>query len=144
MLRGTLRGVSVAPQPQSFYDAVGGEPTFRQIARRFYEVVEQDELMRPLYPEELEPAEERMRLFLIQQWGGPTHYTTLRGPAKLGARHLRFKIARPHRDAWLRAMRTALDEAPLTPEQREQMWFALENLAWNMTTHASPSKPRNG
>ena len=34
--------------PVSFYDAVGGEPTFRSIVARFYELVAQDEILRPL------------------------------------------------------------------------------------------------
>jgi hemoglobin len=134
-----------AAQPPSFYDAVGGEPTFRRIVARFYELVADDEVLRPLYPEEhLGPAEERLRLFLIQQWGGPATYSQLRGPVRLGDRHLRFGIARPHRDAWLRAMRFAIDdEAGLTAAQREQLWNQLETMAWNFTTHASPQSKRN-
>ena len=126
-------------QPQTFYDAVGGEPTFRRIAARFYELVAADEVLRPLYPEEdLGPAEERLRLFLIQQWGGPAWYSQLRGPTRLGARHMPFRIARPHRDAWLRAMRVAVDEAGLPPVHAERLWNQLETMAWNFTTHATP------
>ena len=39
-------------QQQSFYDAVGGADTFRRIVARFYEQVAEDEILRPLYPEE--------------------------------------------------------------------------------------------
>lgn len=124
---------------QTFYEAVGGEPTFRRIVARFYELVAVDEVLRPMYPEEdLGPAEERLRLFLIQQWGGPAGYSELRGRTPLGARHLPFRIARPHRDAWLRAMRTAIDEADLPEAHRDQLWNQLETMAWNFTTHASP------
>ncbi len=62
----------------------------------------------------------------------------MRGPPKLGARHLKFRIARPQRDAWLNAMSIAFDDADVDPSYRAQMWPALENLAWNMTTHAPP------
>ena len=128
-----------AAQPQTFYDAVGGEPTFRRIVARFYALVAADEVLRALYPEDdLGPAEERLRLFLIQQWGGPATYTQLRGPTGLAARHMPFRIARPHRDAWLRAMRTAIDDAGLAPAYRERLWNQLETMAWNFTTHASP------
>jgi hemoglobin len=138
-----LCGVPVDPQPQSLYEAVGGEPTFRRIAARFYELVAADEILRPLYPEgDLDPAEERMRLFLIQRWGGPAGYTELRGPPKLGARHLPFRIARPQREAWLRAMGVAVDEAGLEPAHHAEIWTFLENFAWNLTTHANPSKAR--
>ncbi len=139
---GSLPGVTAEPpaaQPQTFYDAVGGEPTFRRIVARFYALVAADEVLRPLYPEaDLGPAEERLRLFLIQQWGGPATYAQLRGPTGLATRHLPFRIARPHRDAWLAAMRTAIDDAALPAAHREQLWNQLETMAWNFTTHASP------
>jgi hemoglobin len=134
--------VTAEPQPASspsFYDAVGGEPAFRRIAARFYALVAEDDTLRPLYPgEDLGPAEERLRLFLIQQWGGPAWYSELRGPTRLGSRHAPFRIARPHRDAWLRAMRVAIDDADLAAEHSEQLWNQLETMAWNFTTHASP------
>ncbi len=134
-----------AGAPLSFYDAVGGEPTFRRIVARFYELVAQDAILRPMYPEEdLGPAEERLRLFLIQQWGGPTAYTQLRGRTGIGARHMPFRIARPHRDAWLRAMAIAINEAGLADEHREMLWNQLETMAWNFTTHASPRRSPAG
>jgi hemoglobin len=133
------RRVTPDSQPESFYDAVGGEATFRRIAARFYELVAEDEILRPLYPEaQLGPAEERLRLVLVQQWGGPATYSRLRGSTPLAARHMPFRIARPHRDAWLRAMRIAIDEAGLAPAHAEQLWQRLETMAWNFTTHASP------
>ena len=125
------------PQPQPFYDAVGGEPTFRRIAARFYEQVAVDDVLRPLYPDgDLAPAEERMCLFLMQFWGGPTAYRELRGSTGLAARHVRFKINRTARDAWLRAMRVAVDEADLPEGHRAEMWERFEIFAYNMTTHA--------
>ena len=125
------------PQPQTFYDAVGGEPAFRRIAARFYEQVAADEVLRPLYPEaDLGPAEERLRLFLMQFWGGPRAYFELRGETRLAARHIPFKINRTARDAWLRAMRVAVDEADLPEPYRAEMWERFEIFAYNMTTHA--------
>ena len=44
----------------TFYEEVGGFETFRTIVTRFYEGVAEDEVLRPLYPEEdLGPAAER-------------------------------------------------------------------------------------
>jgi hemoglobin len=135
--------MTAGPQSQSLYDAVGGEPTFRRIVGRFYQLVAEDEILRPLYPEDdLAPAEERLRLYLIEHWGGPAGYTQLRGPGRLAARHMPFRIARIHRDAWLRAMRTAIDEAGVAPEHRERLWGHLETVASNLTTHDAPGTLR--
>jgi hemoglobin len=129
--------------PQSLYDAVGGEPAFGRIAARFYELVATDEILRPLYPEaDLGPAEERLRLYLAEHWGGPAAYTQLRGPARLAARHMPFRVTRAHRDAWLHAMRIAVDEAGLAPAQRDRVWGHLETVATNLTTHHTPSTLR--
>ena len=97
-------------QPTSFYEAVGGEETFRRLVHRFYQGVAEDPLLRPVYPaKDLGPAEEHLRLFLIQYWGGPPAYNELRGHPRLRMRHARFRIGEAERDAWLRHMREALD-----------------------------------
>lgn len=132
-----------ASQPQSLYDAVGGEPTFRRIVARFYELVAVDEVLRPLYPEaDLGPAEERLRLYLVEHWGGPAAYTRLRGPGRLAARHMPFRITRAHRDAWLRAMRIALDESGVSQAHRDRLQGHLETVASHLTTHDTPSTLR--
>lgn len=89
--------------PENFYDAVGGEPTFRRTVGRFYQLVGEDPVLRPLYPEEdLTVAEERLRMFLIQYWGGPRTYSEQRGHPRLRMRHAPFRIGPTERDAWLR------------------------------------------
>ena len=120
-------------QAQSFYQAIGGEQTFRRIVARFYVEVKDDELLRPLYPEEdLGPAEERLRLFLMQYWGGPHTYSDNRGHPRLRMRHAPFQIGPLQRDAWLRCMRVAVDEAGLSEEHRAQLWNYLENAAHSL------------
>jgi hemoglobin len=115
---------------RTFYQAVGGEPTFRRIVGRFYELVAKDEVLRPLYPEDdLGPAEERLRLFLMQYWGGPHTYSETRGHPRLRMRHAPFRIGPTERDAWLRCMRTAVDEAELDEEYRAVLWNYLEMAA---------------
>lgn len=118
---------------ETFYDQVGGEATFRFIVSRFYAEVAKDELLRPIYPEEdLGPAEERLRLFLMQYWGGPKTYSENRGHPRLRMRHAPFKIGPAERDAWLRCMRIAVDEAGLEQQQRDQLWQYMEMAAQSM------------
>jgi hemoglobin len=119
--------------PQDFYAEVGGAPVFRKIVARFYEQVREDEILRPLYPEEdLGPAEERLRMFLEQYWGGPRTYSDQRGHPRLRMRHAPFRIGLIERDAWLRCMRIAVDEAGLDEPHRRQLWQYLEYAAASM------------
>jgi hemoglobin len=123
-----------ATDPRSFYEAVGGEATFRAIVARFYAQVAADDVLRALYPQEdLAGAEERLRLFLMQYWGGPTTYSDQRGHPRLRMRHVPFRIGPAAREAWLRAMRIALDETDLAELHRERLWSYLETTAHAMT-----------
>lgn len=104
----------VAMQPteeRSFYDAVGGADTFQTIVSRFYQLVGQDPILRPMYPaDDMAGSEDRLRMFLEQYWGGPRTYSELRGHPRLRMRHNPYRIGPLQRDAWLRCMTTAVDE----------------------------------
>lgn len=122
---------------QSFYEAVGGEETFTRLVHRFYEGVASDPALRPVYPaQDLGPAEEHLRLFLIQYWGGPRTYDELRGHPRLRMRHARFAIGEAERDAWLRHMRDALDSLDLSEEYYGQLWDYLVMAAYSLVNVA--------
>src|SRR3954471_3739538 len=122
---------------ESFYDAVGGEPTFRRLVGRFYAGVRADPVLRPLYPDdELDAAEDRLRLFLMQYWGGPRTYGEQRGHPRLRLRHVPFAIGARERDAWLRNMRAALDELELSPDADRTLWSYLESAAFSLQNRA--------
>ena len=117
----------------SLYDAIGGEPAFRRLVHRFYQEVAADPDLRAVYPSRnLGPAEEHLRLFLIQYWGGPATYNELRGHPRLRMRHVRFSIGPAERDAWLRHMRTALDELELDPARDAELWEYLVMAAHSL------------
>ncbi|MFI6520982.1 globin [Spirillospora sp. NPDC050679] len=125
-------------QQVTFYEAVGGEETFRRLVHRFYQGVADDPLLRPLYPEEdLGPAEDRLRLFLIQYWGGPNTYSQERGHPRLRMRHAPFVVDEAGRDAWLRHMRDALDEIALPEELDKMMWDYFTMAARSMVNTPS-------
>ena len=109
----------------TFYDEVGGHETFTRIVARFYQEVADDEILRPMYPEEdLGPAERRLRMFLEQYWGGPHTYSDERGHPRLRMRHVPYRIGPIERDAWLRCMTVAIDSIEsdvLDDEHRAQL-----------------------
>ena len=120
-------------EQQSFYDAVGGAQTFRRVVARFYELVADDEILRPLYPEQdLTGAEDRLRMFLEQYWGGPRTYSDQRGHPRLRMRHTPYRIGPIERDAWLRCMHTAvasIDAQTLDDGHRRELLAYLEMAA---------------
>ena len=117
------------------YDLMGGEQFFQDLVAGFYRRVATDDLLRPMYPEEdLGPAARRLRLFLIQYWGGPTTYSDERGHPRLRMRHAPYPVDLAARDRWLALMRESLDEcgADLDPVVRDRLWLYLESAATAM------------
>jgi hemoglobin len=118
------------PPGISFYEAIGGEPTFRQLVTAFYAGVANDPVLRPLYPEEdLTAAAERLTLFLIQYWGGPATYNEQRGHPRLRMRHAPFRIGVKERDAWLAHMLDAVESLELDPGHADELWTYLVRAA---------------
>ena len=125
----------------TLYEEVGGEALFRALVDGFYEGVAEDPVLRPLYPEgDLEPAKERLRLFFVQYWGGPTTYSEQRGHPRLRMRHAPFAVNPQAKDHWLRHFRDALDSVELTPEQDEKF---CDWLAERITETGTPCPTRS-
>ena len=124
----------------NIYEAAGGEPTFRLLVERFYAGVAEDPILRPLYPEEdLASAEERLRLFLIQYWGGPSDYNELRGHPRLRMRHAPFAIGPRERDAWLARMTAAVESLDLPRGVRDAFLEYFEDASRAMINTPSTS-----
>jgi len=94
-----------------------GDDGFRRLVAAFYRRVATDDILRPMYPEDdLAGAEDRLRGFLIQRFGGPMTYSEQRGHPRLRMRHAPFHIDQRGRDRWVQLMEAALEEVQL-PEQ---------------------------
>ena len=74
------------------YEYVGGAPFFERLVEHFYAAVADDPVMRPMYPDDLTGPKQRLVGFLVQYWGGPTHYSDERGHPRLRMRHAPFVI----------------------------------------------------
>lgn len=112
---------------------MGGRKTFEKLVSHFYALVSVDPVLRPMYPEEdLEGGAERLLMFLEQYWGGPTTYSEQRGYPRLRMRHANFEIGEAERDAWLRNMKSAVDELEIGTELKNELWEYLVMAANSM------------
>jgi hemoglobin len=120
-----------------FFEAIGGHAAFDRIVRRFYDGIATDEILRPMYPDDLDGAVWRLTAFLEQYWGGPTSYSDERGHPRLRARHGAFRIDDVARDRWLRHMTAAVDAEALSPLHRETLMDYLDRAAHAMVNTMS-------
>jgi truncated hemoglobin YjbI len=136
-LRRQTAPVSGQGQTTTAFEAFGGHPFFERLVSAFYARVAGDPVLRPMYPgRDLGPAEERLRLFLEQYWGGPGTYSEERGHPRLRMRHVTFPIDAAAADRWLAHMRAALDEQALAPELDALLWGYFERAAPAMVNTA--------
>ena len=125
------------PVGSNFWREVGGRATFEKLVRAFYEGIQTDEVLWPMYPhDDLEGAIQRLTGFLEQYWGGPGTYSEQRGHPRLRMRHQPFKVNPDARDRWLRHMRAAVNGLGLSPLHENMLWDYLERAAHAMVnTH---------
>jgi len=131
----TLRvGEHGASATGSLYERIGGAPTFDRLVRRFYEGVQRDDVIWPMYPaDDLEGAIWRLSAFLQQYWGGPGTYGEERGHPRLRMRHNPFRITPEARERWLLHMHDAVGSLDLAPLDEAELWDYLERAAHAMT-----------
>jgi hemoglobin len=123
----------------SFYERMGGEVIFKELTKRFYQEVSENQVLKPMYPEgDMAGAEERLRLFLEQYWGGPTTYSDTRGHPRLRMRHAPFKIGNVEHDAWLACMHKAVIDLDMVEELKEELWTYFQYAA-----HSMKNQPEN-
>ena len=119
------------------YDVVGGEKFFIDLVDRFYDGVENDQVLIPLYPEGSDTvgARHRLALFLMQYFGGPDTYMQERGHPRLRMRHFPYAIGEKERDHWLLHMVSAIDttvaelSADIQVEVRDELVGYVVNAA---------------
>ena len=66
--------LAVMTDSETLYERVGGEQFFETLTRHFYDTMSDDQVVRPLYPDEAEAYETarlQLKWFLMQYWGGP-------------------------------------------------------------------------
>jgi hemoglobin len=112
---------AMSENQQTLYDLIGGEATFRRLVDRFYAKVEADEVLRAIFPEDLEAGKEYQYLFLMQYWGGSTRYSQERGHPRLRMRHSPYAITEDLRNRWVQYMLEAIDDAGIQEPYRSEM-----------------------
>ena len=122
----------------TLFQRVGGEAWFIELVDRFYDRVEQDPLLRPMYPEDLSGPRHRLAAFLAERWGGPPAYSEERGHPRLRMRHFPFPIDPGARDAWVRHMTQAVGAGGLSKGDRAGLLAYFESAATMVVNRPAP------
>ena len=99
-----------------FYQRLGGTPACRRLSKAFYNRVQRDLVLKPLFPgKTMKCAIEEFAAFLAQFLGGPAEDVQRRWWLSLQESHSRFRIGERERTAWMKNMVDALEEVEFDP-----------------------------
>ncbi|WP_044641079.1 globin domain-containing protein [Risungbinella massiliensis] len=119
-------------EAKTHYEQLGGEATIKKLVDIFYDLVKQNPILSPMFPEDMTETRENQYMFLTQYFGGPPLYSEKKGHPMLRARHMRFDITREKAEAWLSCMEQALDKVGVEGTLREEIWGRLVYTAYHM------------
>jgi hemoglobin len=118
-------------EPHRVYDRVGGLDAFETLVEAFYRRVEDDPLLRPIYPDDLGPGKRALARFLAQYFGGGDLYSREKGHPRLRMRHAPFAVTPEAALRWATLMGEAI---------REQCFDAdVEQVLATYVAHATPT-----
>lgn len=119
----------------TLYEAIGGDPTVKALAHRFYELMDslpEAARCRAIHPPDLSGSEEKLYEYLTGYLGGPQLYIEKRGHPMLKRRHFVAEIGPEERDEWLLCFRLAMEDAISHAKLRAIIWDPVERLAHHM------------
>jgi len=116
--------------PPTLYEHVGGAEALERLLNAFYDRVERDELIAPLFPGGVSAEHRRsVTLWWTEVFGGPPAYTEeLGGYHRMLTRHRDLAITAEQRFRFVSLMSHAADDAglPADPEFRSALMAYLE------------------
>ena len=132
------------------YQTVGGREVCLQLSEAFYARVQQDPVLRPLFPgKSMRCAIHAFAAFLAQ-FLGPAEDAQGRWWLSLRESHRRFKIGPRERQAWMRNMVEALEDVPVEEPVRQALRRLFErssaylvNTGQGMAEPDTPENPSN-
>ncbi|OLS20928.1 MAG: Group 2 truncated hemoglobin GlbO [Candidatus Heimdallarchaeota archaeon LC_3] len=124
------------------FSKVGGSEFFRSLVDIFYNKIENDLILRPIFPESLEAGRKWQYLFLQQFFGGPREYEQIRGHPRLRKRHLPFPIGIKERNQWVTLILESIEELGITKDHELRFTFEeyFERTATKLMNKDDPNE----
>ncbi|MEO7235772.1 MAG: group II truncated hemoglobin [Lapillicoccus sp.] len=119
-----------ADAPPSLYAWAGGRLAFHRLVNAFYDRVEGDDLLSPLFPGGVsEEHRDHVERWWVEVFGGPADYTPLGGYRRMLSHHIGLEITPDQRFRFASLMSLAADDAGL-PDDPEFRAAFVGYLEW--------------
>jgi len=128
-------------EPPSLYAWAGGTDAFRRLIDAFYDRVEADDLLSPLFPGGVsQDHRAHVVLWWVEVFGGPADYTPLGGYQRMLDHHRGLGITVEQRFRFASLMSLAADDAVL-PDDPEFRAALVGYLEWGTRLALHNSQP---
>jgi hemoglobin len=139
---GPLIPPRLSPRRQAeLLERVGGRDVIERVVDAFYNAVETDEELRPLFPENMDDGRAKQKLFLEQWLGGEPRYSKQYGHPRLRRRHFPFVISERAAGRWMRHMIQAFRDCGVGEPEVAELVASFGPMAKHMI-NADEDVPR--
>ena len=122
----------MAQERPTRFQRLGGRAALARIVDTFYDRIDADPELRPIFPPDLRPGRDKQAAFLEELFGGEPRYRQIYGEAALRRRHRAFTITERGAERWLEHFSAALDEHGVEEALAREIMDALRPLALRM------------
>ncbi len=119
-------------QPRTRLERLGGRDALVAIVETFYDRIEGDPELRPVFPPDLQPGRDKQAAFLEQWMGGEPRYSQIYGEPALRRRHRPFAITERGAERWLEHFAAALEAHEVEQALAREIMYALRPIALRM------------
>jgi hemoglobin len=125
----------------TLYEWVGGIEALKRLTKRFYEHVDEDELLEPVFAHMDAAHSEHVAAFLAEVLGGPTSYSEQHGGhPHMIQKHLNRHLTHEKRRRWVELLLATADELGL-PDDPEFRSALVGYLEWGSRLAVINSQP---
>lgn len=109
-----------------------GEKNLRLMVNRFYDLVQKNEIISPLFKDDFNTIREKQFMFLTQFFGGPQLYSEQFGHPRMRMRHLPHKITNEGKEEWLKCMKEAVFSLDIDESLKHAIYNCFPPIAQHM------------
>lgn len=109
-----------------------GEENLRIMVNRFYDLVQENEVISPLFKGDFDTIRQKQFMFLTQFFGGPGLYSAEYGHPKMRMRHLPHTITLEGKEEWLKCMKQAVYSLDIEDQLKDAVYNSFPAIAQHM------------
>ncbi|MFP5471726.1 MAG: globin [Bacteroidia bacterium] len=109
-----------------------GEENLQLMVNRFYDLVQKNDIISPLFKDDFKTIRKKQFMFLTQFFGGSQLYSEQYGHPQMRMRHLPHKITNEAKEEWLKCMKEAVFSLEIDEKLKHAIYNCFPPIAQHM------------